>query len=242
MQPILHSEPRGGPLCKIWRTHGPGASRRRAEMNELLESSNVRYRGDPAILYNRKADVEEALDAYDNRVSARHHAAHARRERRLRELEDREREEELMAEQDAYDRELDHYHQQYSAYQSGFAHGGYGAYSDGYGRGRLDGYDDGYGVGYSDSYNDYYDGYDDGWDARSDDGYGREEDAYWGGWKDRATHRGRRAGRRAKRSGAKAGRASSVPSGWGRITWDYERRGVPNGWVGGFAETIYDGD
>ncbi|MCJ1436011.1 hypothetical protein MMC27_005389 [Xylographa pallens] len=248
LRPFLETEPRGGTLRNIWRTHGYGSTRRRNEMNDLLESSNVRYRGDPAILYNQRDDVEGALDDYNDLVDDREAAASHRRKRRHREAEEREREEELMDEEEEYQRELEHRRQTSSAYQSGRAHGEYGlqgVYSSGYGRGRYDGYDDGYGAGYDDrsdaGYDGYDDGYDDGWDDRSDDGYGREADAYWGGWKNRAQYQGRRSERRPRRGQAgSAGGRQGGSSSRKRITWNYEGRGVPDGWTGGFAETIYD--
>ncbi|MCJ1392897.1 hypothetical protein MMC18_005769 [Xylographa bjoerkii] len=187
MRTYLKVKPHGSLLQNIWRTHGYGSTRRRAEMSDLLEASNVRYRGDPAILHNRRAEVEDALDNYNDIVDAREDAAYERRKRRQRERRDREHEEDLLNEEEVYARELEHHRQKSMAYYSGLAQGEYGmhgAYSSGYGRGRYDGYDDGYDDGWDGRSADGYDGYDDGYDAgrgdRSDDGYDREAKAYWG--------------------------------------------------------------
>ncbi|MCJ1294151.1 hypothetical protein MMC34_005708 [Xylographa carneopallida] len=213
----------------------------------------LRYCGDPAILYHGRHEVEAAFDRYDDDVDAREDATHERRRRCCRDREDRRREEELMAEEDEYERELGQYKQKSLAYQDGLAQGEWGmqgVYSSGYGRGRYDGYDDGYGDGYEDrsydGYYDYDDGYDDGWDARSDERYGREADAYWGGWKSRAQHQGRQSRRNpssshTKRSEGRKSGSSKAPS-RGRITWDFHEKPTPDGWTGGFAETIYNSD
>ena len=156
-----------------------------------------------------------------------------------------------MDEEEEYERQLEHHRQRNIAYQSGRAHaesGLRGAYSSGYGCGQYAGYDDGYGDGYDDRSDageyDYDDGYDDGWDDRSDDGYGREADAYWGGWKNRAQYQGRQSERRSRQgqAGSSGGGRQGRSSSRARITWNYEGRGMPDGWRGGFAETIYDDD
>ena len=68
MRPYLDFKLRGGTLRNIRRTHGCGSTQRRNGMSDLLESSNVRRRGHPAILYNRRDEVEAALDGYDDIV------------------------------------------------------------------------------------------------------------------------------------------------------------------------------
>lgn len=187
-------------------------------MSGILKRYNASYDLDPAKLWHERGKIESKL-----------------RHRRAR--EDAEDREEIDAERQsrAYSMGLQR-GQSSSAqyYGTGYSHGsraGYGmGLGDGYEYGHGNGYNNGYGRG---RYSGILEGYDGGYGDGLEEG---DEEGFEAGYKYGRTAEERPRGRTARRS--TRARTPSRP----RIGWDYSGKPTPDGWRGGFAETLAGSD